>query len=44
MKTRLKTFALLTATILVLASCATSRGKYGCPSVAYKAQKPVNKS
>jgi hypothetical protein len=42
MKTRLTTLALLTATILMLASCATGRSKYGCPATAYKA-KTTNK-
>jgi hypothetical protein len=42
MKTRLTTLALLTVTIVLLASCATGRSKYGCPATAYN-YKHVNK-
>ena len=35
MKNKLKTVAVLAATALMLASCATSKGKYGCPATAY---------
>ena len=42
MKNKFFAFALLLTTVAVMSSCASSRGKYGCPTVyQYKAQKHI---